>query len=507
MHQTRPIDRREYRALLLVLLLALGLRLFRADASLWYDEILTLVNFVRLPTLKLIGTLDSLNNHMLYSLMAQLSVGALGETALALRLPAIVMGVASIWMQWLIARRLMGARGALIVALLMTFSYHHVWFSQNARGYTGLLFFCSAATFAFIRGLERPDWRNWTAYALLVAAAMYVHMSAGFFFAAHGAVYAMLLAARLTGGAWKGRAIAQWPALSGLWPIFGIGLSIVVTLVLYAPIIGQAFATVQEVSQASAAAGGAALAEWLNPTRAVVEIGRSISSAGPLVPVILFAALLVLSAGAYALFRKSPLLVAIYVVHVPLAMLLLSLVGVRIWPRYFFVDIGFIFMAMVEGVVVWSAWISRFLRKGDKPLIDAPALSLVGFIAMLLVSIGLLVPNYLHPKQDFIGARNSARSLARPGDSIAAVGLAGYAYSHYYAQDFKVIDTAAELEALRAATPGRTWVILAFPHQTLVSRPDVKAELDAHFASVRTFKGTLGDGQVWLQASKDDSGR
>lgn len=492
---------------MLVLMLALGLRLFKADASLWYDEIVTLVNFVRLPTLKLIGTLDSLNNHMLYSLMAQLSIGALGETALALRLPAIIMGVASIWMQWLIARRLMGARGALMVALLLAFSYHHVWFSQNARGYTVLLFFCSAATLAFIKGMEKPDWRNWVVYALLVAAAMYVHMSAGFFFAAHGAVYGALLASRLTGGARKVQITQQWPGLAGFWPIFGISLSIVVTLVLYAPIIGQAFATVQEVSQASAAAGGAALAEWLNPMRAVVEIGRSISSAGPLVPVILLAALMVLSAGAFALYRKSPLLVAIYVVHVPLAMLLLDVVGVRIWPRYFFVDLGFIFMAMVEGVVVWSGWISRFLRKGDKPLIDAQALSLVGFMAMLLVSIGLLVPNYLYPKQDFVGARNSARDLARPGDSFAAVGLAGYAYSRYYAQDFRVIDNAAELEALRAATPGRTWVILAFPHQTLTSRPDVKAELAAHFASVKTFRGTLGDGQVWLQASKDGSRR
>ena len=504
MHHTGPLDRREYGALALVLLLALGLRLFKADAALWYDEIVTLVNFVRLPTLELIGTLDSLNNHMLYSLMAQLSIVALGETALALRLPAIILGVASIWMQWLIARRLMGARGALMVALLLAFSYHHVWFSQNARGYTGLLFFCSAATLAFVKGLEKPDWRNWAIYALLVAAAMYVHMSAGFFFATHGAIYGALLATRLVGGAWNSRATAQWPGLKGLWPIFGIALSIVVTMALYSPIIGQAFTTVQEVSRASAAAGGAALAEWLNPMRAVVEIGRSISTAGPLVPVILLAALLVLAAGAIALYRKSPLITAIYVVHVPLAMLLLDLVGVRIWPRYFFVDIGFIFMAMVEGVIVWSELISRFLRKGGKPLFEAQTISVGGFIAMLLVSVGLLVPNYLYPKQDFIGARDSVRDVASPGDSIAAIGLAGYAYSCYYARDFRVIDNAADLEALRLATTGRTWVVLAFPHQTLTSRPGVKAELDAHFTSVRIFKGTLGDGQIWMQVSNDD---
>ncbi|HNJ67208.1 MAG TPA: hypothetical protein PKW28_15015, partial [Turneriella sp.] len=66
--------RREWGALALILVLALALRLFKANASLWYDEIFTVVNFVRLPTLELIGTFDSLNNHMLYSLLAQITV-------------------------------------------------------------------------------------------------------------------------------------------------------------------------------------------------------------------------------------------------------------------------------------------------------------------------------------------------------------------------------------------------------------------------------------------------
>lgn len=502
MKEGLTISKQELGALAFILALALALRLFKAGASLWYDEIFTVVNFVRLPAAQLIGTFDSLNNHMLYSLLAQLSVGALGENPLSLRLPAILFGVGSIFVQWRIARRMMGAPGALVVALLLALSYHHVWFSQNARGYTGLLFFCSAATLAFIKGLERPGWRIWAGYGLLVAAAMYTHMSAGFFFVAHGVVY-MWMASRavLRHGAGAQPGLVNWG------PIFGISLSVIVTLALYAPVIQQALSTITEVSQASAAPGGAALAEWRNPMRAVQEIGRSIASAGALVPVILFGAVLVLIAGVIDLYRRSPVLVAIYVVHVPLAMLLLNIIGVRIWPRYFFVDIGFIFMAIVEGVYVWSRIIAGRLYWNHKPIVDAPWIARVGVVLMLVVSVVLLVPNYLHPKQDFTGARDFLRDYAKPGDNIAAVGLAGYAYKHYYAPEFTVVETGAELERLRLATKGHTWVVLAFPNQTLNARPDVKAELSAHFTDMDTFKGTLGDGEVWTLISKDSQPR
>lgn len=492
-------DRREWGALALILALALMLRLFKADASLWYDEIFTLVNFVRLPTLELIGTFDSLNNHMLYSLLAQITVGVFGENPLALRLPAILFGLGSIYIQWRIARRVTGPGSALIVALLLTLSYHHVWFSQNARGYTGLLFFTSAATLLFLKGLEKRDWKTWAGYGLVVAAAMYTHMSAGFFFVAHGVVYAAMAGYALL----KMQPESPLPGLRSWGPIFGIGLSIIVTLVLYAPIISQALSTIHEVSQASAAPGGAALAEWRNPVRAIKEIGQSISSAGPLVPLILLGAVLVLTAGIAALWKRAPVLTAIYVVHVPLAMLLLYIVGVRIWPRYFFVDIGFIFMALVEGVFVWSRIIAPRFQFRGQPVFDAGWISRMGVAAMVVVSIGLLVPNYLNPKQDFTSARDFMRDYAKPGDSVAAVGLAGYAYSHYYAPDFKVVETGADLAKLREATKGHSWVILAFPNQTLSARPDVKAELAAHYTDMDTFKGTLGDGEIWTLVSKD----
>ena len=38
-------------------------------------------------------------------------------------------------------------------ALILTVSYHHIWFSQNARGYTAVLFFVVLSTYALLRWL------------------------------------------------------------------------------------------------------------------------------------------------------------------------------------------------------------------------------------------------------------------------------------------------------------------------------------------------------------------
>ena len=333
------MTRVEWAGLITVLLIAIGARLVRLDASLWYDEIFTVVNFVRLPTLDLIRTYDSFNNHMLYSLAAKLCVVLFGEHPWALRLPAVIFGVSAIIVQWVITRRLLGPWPALVTALLLSLSYHHVWFSQNARGYTGLLLWTSLATLAFVDGIARPSWRNWIGYGACAAIAMYMHLSAIFFLMAHGAVYLLLLA---SGGLHDRKA--------RIMPIWGALIGGALTLAVYAPILGEMIATVQDVSTASSSSSGAALAEWRNPLRALQEVAISVSAAGMFTPALVMGALIVLVAGVISLAKRDRVMTAIYVIHVPMAVILLSILSVRIWPRYFFVDIGFIMMAMVHGV-------------------------------------------------------------------------------------------------------------------------------------------------------------
>jgi hypothetical protein len=493
-----PVARWEQLALVGIVALALAARLFGLNTSLWYDEVFTVVNFVRLPTADLVSSFGSLNNHIFYNLQTQATVALFGESAWALRLPAVLFGVGSIVLQWVMARRFLGPVQALVVAFLLALSYHHVWFSQNARGYTGLLFWTTAATLVFLDGLARPTWRRWTLYAVLVAAAMYTHLSAGFFFAAHGAVYLALLG----WGAFDREAVRTRVEAGGvltLKPVYGFVLSGVLTLLLHAPVLQQAFRTIGAVSTKSAETGGG-LGEWRSPLRTAQEIVASVSSAGALTPVIVAGALLVLVIGCAALARKRPLLTAVYLLHIPLATVILFSLSFRIWPRYFFVDIGFVYIALVHGVFVFAAFLAARLRPQWVGRARV-GLTAAAVVVMTVASVGLLARNYAFPKQDFIGARAYVERQARPGDVVAASGLAGYVYSRYYQPRWTVVETGAELSALKARAP-RTWVMIAFPYQTTQGKPDVAAVLQRDFERVAVFPGTLGDGDIWVYRSR-----
>jgi mannosyltransferase len=223
-----------------ILGLALVLRAIKLDAGLWFDEIVTLVNYVRLPTRELLTTYTTFNNHILFSLEAQASIALLGESPWSLRLPALIFGVASVGALWWLARLVATPWEAHLSALLMAVSYHHVWFSQNARGYTGLLFWCLLGTIIFLSNMRRPSWWSWVAYALVLTAAVYTHLTAAFFFAAQGVVYIALVVAQRF-GIRVGDKIGDDPLaeITGLKPLFGFALGGVLVLAVYAVLLPQ----------------------------------------------------------------------------------------------------------------------------------------------------------------------------------------------------------------------------------------------------------------------------
>lgn len=167
----------ELLALVFLLLGATFLRLLYLNAGLWLDEILTLTRYARLPYQEIILLFDSENQNFLYSLLAHTGLVLFGESAWALRLPAVVFGVAGIAALYFFAREVTTRREALLAAALLTFSYHHVWFSQNARGYSALLFWTLFSSWFFVRALkyDRPEY--WIAFAITAAPGVYTHIT------------------------------------------------------------------------------------------------------------------------------------------------------------------------------------------------------------------------------------------------------------------------------------------------------------------------------------------
>src|SRR5438045_7994859 len=75
---------------------ALALRLIRLNADLWLDEITPIFDYGQMPVLYIVTTYISSNNHLLNTLMVKLAIAFFGEQEWAIRLPAVLFGVATI---------------------------------------------------------------------------------------------------------------------------------------------------------------------------------------------------------------------------------------------------------------------------------------------------------------------------------------------------------------------------------------------------------------------------
>ena len=504
---TGEIDREavstgEWAALAAVMLVAIVARIVGLNASLWYDEVFTLTHFVRLPWGELVTAFSSLNNHMFYSLQAKAAVSLFGESAWSLRLPALIFGLASLPVTWWMAREAAGKNAALLTVLLLALSYHHVWFTQNARGYTGLLFWTTAATVLLVDGLKRPSWRTWIGYGACLAAGMYTHLSAAFFFVAHGVVFAVLAALAL----WRptGPAAQTYPGARALSAYGGFAFGGALTLVLHLPLFNQVGHAVGKMSEGSATS---TMAEWNNPLRTLQEIVASVDGLGPLAPLALAGGVGLIALGAVLLYRRSPLLTAIYLVQIPLSLILLKALNFRIWPRYFFVDIGFIFLCVSLAALVVASTIGTWLAQQAAARAPAagPLLAKAPVVAMVVVmaaaSLFLLMRNYAYPKQDFAGAVRLIQAQRGPTDVATSTGLAAEPLKSYFEPTWPVVATAGDLEKLLG--DGHTvWLVTAFGSHTRKTRADVMSLVDTRFQEVAKLPGTLGDGNVHIYRSR-----
>ena len=474
-----------------VLLVAAGARIYRLDSSLWYDEIETLLDFVRLPTGELIRSLNS-NNHLFYNLQAQAAIALFSESAWSLRLPAVAFGLASLVAIWALSRRATGPVEALVVAFLLAISYDHVWFSQNGRGYTGLLFWTTCATLLFARGLAGADWRTWTLYALSMAAASYTHLTALFFFLGHGIVYLSALALRRL----RPDVVRRCPALAGMadWtPIFGFALGAAATLALYAPLLSQMPSLIHSTSVDASKA-----AELHRFARMPQDVAVTLEHTGSLAPFVLGAGLVAFGVGAIGLARRQPVIAAAYLLHVPLTLLILLGLNARIWPRFFLIDIGFIYLAIVHGTFAACRYVARRLGTDEGAPRRSRLLVATAIGVMTAGSLWLLAGNYAHPKQDFAGAAAYVERQRGLGDAVTSIGVARLAF-RLYAPHWSAVDSVADLDALRRSA-SRTWVVAAYPKYG--PPPPFGEAIAKDFERVTSLPGTLPNGDVVIYRSR-----
>ena len=92
--------------LILLLVISFAVRLYQLNLGLWQDEIIALITYARAPYGDILTTFESQNQQFLFSLLAHTSFLIFGESASALRLPAVLFGVGSIAMLYVFGREI-----------------------------------------------------------------------------------------------------------------------------------------------------------------------------------------------------------------------------------------------------------------------------------------------------------------------------------------------------------------------------------------------------------------
>ena len=95
-----------------------------------------------------------------------LSISVFGENNFALRFPSAVFGVISVYLLYLIGRRIYSESAGLIGAALLAVTLNSVYISRTGMQEAYVIFFILLASYFFLRSLDKENYLVWTGAAL-----------------------------------------------------------------------------------------------------------------------------------------------------------------------------------------------------------------------------------------------------------------------------------------------------------------------------------------------------
>jgi 4-amino-4-deoxy-L-arabinose transferase-like glycosyltransferase len=458
---------------LLTVTVAAVLRFIALGSGLWYDEIVTLVRSARLPIRQIVTEFPGVNAHPLYSVLAHIALSLFGESAWALRLPAALFGIASVAAVYFLAARVTTRIEAWIAAAVLATSYHHIWFSQNARGYTVMGFLALVATHTLLRANETARGRDYAIYALACAAGVYTHLTMAFVVAGH--------AAAVVGGRLIGWAPVRHVRVAPL--IWSWAVAAILALAAYAPFMSGLVADLLG-ADAPRQAAQVATARW-----AISDALRSILL-GAGVPAALaggaFAAI-----GTWSLWRRQPLVWTLLIAPAVVTGLAIGALGHPLRPRFFFFLSAAAAIFVGRGIGATVEWYTTRRTIGERAAVGAMVACTFALVALSAMA---LPRNYRVPKQDFEGAVRFAEAAERRGALITAAGPACLPLEIYYGKSWPCLET---VDDLRGSQVDDTVSVLNVSTLTdYIVDSSLREFLRSSCAPLARFPGTLGGGDI-----------
>ena len=476
-----------------ITLLALLLRALELDADFWIDEVIAALDAREMSTLAVVGSYVRSNVHLLNTLLMKLSFAAFGESEWSARFPVVLFGTASIPALYWLSRNAASREASLGSALLLAVSYHHVFFSQNARGYVLYIFFSLVSSALLVQGFRDDRPRTWALYVLTMVLNFASILISGFVFASHILVgAAALLVVKLSGN-------SPLPLFRRLALVFGI--TTLLGFQLYALQLPQVIAYVDN-SYASPTSG-----YWLFSTEFVRELARGLSAGfGPGLLLGALPFLLLAGIGFITFVRRQWILAAALVLPVLLTAGLLFLRGLTVSPRFFLLGLPVAVLTAVLTAELSTRFVADKLGRGATFQRRATTAIVLLLSAASLASLGRY---YTVPKQSYRASLAYAASERKPGEIVIAIHTAGRGCSYYGEpagfkedEDLFLADSLEALErVLSAHNQQGALLITSMPRALHLVHPDMEARIEDGWQVAHTFPATIGDGQisVWRQ--------
>ena len=444
------------------------LRLVLASQSLWYDEISALVSFALEGPAVAFGSYAVPTNHVPMTLAVWLSTTALGSVhEVAVRLPAIVAGVATIPAAHALGVALRDARLGNALALVAAVAPLAVLESAEARGYAFVILGATVAAAALARAERTGSRGDYALFAVAAAFAAWAHPVAILLPFAAGVV-----------GLVRDRRLVVAALLAG-----------VITAVLLSPLLGDVLATRGDYARTDAAKPSVFSREGYETLAGLaLSWSRWFLSPAPILSALFLAgAAIALRARDHGA-RRARRALAPFALAFALALVLPAVLGSWTYARFtlFALPVGLVAVALAVDALPKRAWSALVL------------------VLLFVDSFASLA--FYRTKQPIREAVEIVAALRAPDDAIATIGLPDNAVGFYALRaGFDAVPTGFLGEDLDAvlARERPAFVVVLYPERLA---PDTFAVLDSGFDRTHRLDGWADWGhgavEVWRRVGR-----
>ncbi len=343
-----------------------------------------------------------------------------GNNELTLRFIPAILGAITIPLFYLIGKEIYDRNAGIIAAAVLAFSPFHLFYSQDARAYTPMLFFFSLALLFFLKGLRTEKRSDWVIFGIFSALSFWMHF---YVFIAVLIFYLYAIYFVGTKKGWNFKAFTSWI------------LSVVVFLIAILPLL------IVTLHLFLVRTTGSAPTYGVQGFQTVVVTLNQFSGFNIYLNIIF---LILFAVGLIQLFmvRKNSFMLIILVLLISFAATYVLSYVMPVIPRHLFFLLPFYFVPIASSYQI-------FFR-----ITKTPRIVYAFIILILVINVPQLYAyNTAYSKEDWRGLAQNLQPATQPGDVVIAVPVyIQMPLEYYYSNntDGTVIAGASNLEGLLA---------------------------------------------------------